>query len=689
MCLQKLKFRHIEEKQLIMRNKILNEKRILLSILLICISILWIYADEKPKKDKSRVSEKADKDFKLYKFNKAIRLYKKVYNNINDKQEKGKIAEQLGICFMRNNEYEDAENWFEKAFKNDPNPALYLQLADAVKRQGNYSLAKEYLNKYMREYPTDSNIASLISYCDSAVIWEANPKDIIIEKFVLLNTKFNDFSPMLAKDNSIYFTSDRPIRDGAQAYAWTGLPYTDIFYCSYDVTTEKYEKPIPYELINTPFNDGVICFNSKNNELYYTQCNGRDGKQYNCRIMMIKKRGQKWTDPKVASFCTDTFANYGHPTLSDNGKRIYFSSNMLGGYGEEKENGTSLKTTDLYMCSFVSRAKTWGNPINLGTEINSEGNEQFPYLYNNTLYFSSDGLPGMGGLDIFSSEKVNQNWSIPENMKAPLNSPADDFGIVIERDGNLYAGYKGMFSSNRNGSKRDDIYSFKIPPIVFNVHGLITNAKNQKLEPCAKVLLSYDDTTLTTIADQNAYYEFLDISPQTTFVIFAQKDSFFDSKKIAFSTNGLKVSKDFEIDLQITPFPSYDEIVKLEGIFYDLDSFNLRPESLVVLDSLANILMKYPRLVIELAAHTDCRQTYAYNRELSQKRAKACVDYLIYKGIDARRLIAIGYGESKLVNNCDCENGKGNGMDCTEEEHQINRRTTIAIIRTDFNPNEE
>lgn len=658
-----------------------NCKRITFIILILFSVVLSNYADDKPKRNNSRETEKANSAFKQYKFSVAMQHYKKYYSNERDKQTKMEIAKMIGLCYMRNNEYSHAENWFLKVLDNN-NPEILLQLADAAKRQGKYADAKAYFMQYQREVPGDSKTETLLNYCDSALYWEANPKDIQIEKFNELNSKNNDFSPMYFKDKSVLFTSDRNTGKD-DLYDWTGLPFTDIYICTYNKKKDNYNKAVPFEFSNTDFNDGVVCFNSRLTEMYFTQCNGSDGKQYNCRIMYIKKKGNSWSEPQPASFCTDSFANYGHPGLSADGKRLYFSSNKLGGYGEEKEDGKSLKTTDLYMCNFVNRAKTWGDPINLGSIINTDGNEQFPFIYKDILYFSSDGLPGMGGLDIFTSYKSDNQWTIPENLKAPLNSSADDFGIVIEKGGDLYAGYTGLFSSNRKESKKDDIYNFYIAPIKFNVRGYVTNSETKRPEPGSKVSLIYDDTILICIANENAFYEFKDIPPKTSYVVFAEKESFFSSPDIDFSTMGLKVSKDFEINLEIKPFPNYTEIFKLEGIYYGLDSFNLRPESMLVLDSLANILNKYPGLVIELAAHTDCRESYAYNMVLSQKRANACVEYLIFKGIDSRRLIPKGYGESQLVNNCRCENEEAS--DCTEQEHQINRRTTIAILRTDFN----
>ena len=322
--------------------------------------------------------------------------------------------------------------------------------------------------------------------------------------------------------------------------------------------------------------------------------------------------------------------------------------------------------------------------------INTSGKDMYPYIFeNNTLYFASDGHPGLGGMDLFESTWDGEKWSEPKNLKPPMNSSGDDFSIGMYRDRKT-KNIEGHFASNRSdnpGKTDDNLFSFNLLPLEFTLSGTVYWVEKNEAVANAEVTLniieeeSGEPLTVPTNEEGKYFYE---LEPEKDYTVKGNKEGFFASQVKEVSTVGYELSENFIRDLYIKKIPPSE--IKLEGIYYGLDSFNLRKSSLTVLDSLYDILTQNPTLVIELASHTDCRATYDYNEELSQKRADTVVKYLTWKGIDRERMEPKGYGESKLVNDCACEGGSGKGRSCTEEEHQANRRTTFRVLRADYKP---
>lgn len=630
--------------------------------------------------------EKADKSYEKFQFKIAVDQYKGVLSKVKDRKQKMQITFKIAECYRNMQDYSKAEQYYTRAIKMKYlDPYAYYLKGNMLKNQEKYEEAIYEFRSYVKEVPSDTLGAIALKTCEDAIKWKEEKTRYVIENEKMLNSKYNDFAPMFYQKGAIVLTSDRDDVKNDNLYGWTGLRYTDIFVTP--TTKEKakgkaavlkLEKPILFDetdVITTNFNDGVVTFDRKFGTMYYTQCNEKKGKGYNCKIYVThRKKGNEWEDPQVLPFCTDTFAKYGQPALSPDEKKLYFSSDMQGGFGKH----------DLYMCSFVKRSKTWGDPVNLGPVINTAQDELFPFVYTNntTLYFSSDGHPGMGGLDIFTSNWDEDHWTKPANLKSPINSGGDDFSIIVKPGGSKGKGYAGYFASNRPGSRSDDIYSFYMTPLKYTLRGTVFNLKTKEVVPEATVIMMINDTSkLVAITDKSGGYQFK-LDADNNYMVFASKRLFFDSEEKTVTTMNLDFSEDFVRDLNLDPF--LDVAIELEGIYYGLDSFDLRPASKVILDSLYNILMKHPYIVIELASHTDCRATAGYNITLSEKRAQAVVDYLVEKGIPSDRLVAKGYGESQLVNRCACEADTGSGINCTEEEHQQNRRTTFKILRTDY-----
>jgi peptidoglycan-associated lipoprotein len=625
----------------------------------------------------------------------AIEIRKSLYPSTKKKDEKAETAYMIGEDLRLNRDYAHAEGWYQKAINGGyatKDPGVYWKLGDVQKMGEKYEEALATFETYKKEKPSDPNVDEQIRVIQEFLADKVNCQLYFVDPFKVANSSSNDFAPTLLKKEGLIFTSDREDATGKKAFGRTGLKYTDLFILTKQKSgkMEKWKGPATPITgdVNNDKNQGCATFDGKGTTMYYTDCNGpfvidikkkndekniEKGKRLpNCVIKVATKKGKDWADPQILNFCTDTSINYGQPAISPDGSRLVFSMNGPGTKGGH----------DLYLSTYVKRSRTWSDPINLGDNINTTGDEEYPYFLSDTaLYFSSDGWPGLGGLDIFVSYGQGDQWSKPKHLRAPINSGGDDFGITF--DDNKTTGY---FSSNRPKSRGDDIYSFTVPPQTFTLSGLAyrkdTIAKIRVPLPGTTVTLTTKSTKkkFTATTDKKGYYKFV-LSENMEYSVIGKKKGYFYSNSEHVSTIGLECSKDLNQDLDLsTP------TISVHGIYYDLDKADLRPESRQTLDSLYdNVIKIYTYMVFEIGSHTDCRASYAHNDSLSLARAKSVVDYLVSKGIDKGRLVAHGYGEHQLVNNCACEpNNVGPGKDCTEAEHQANRRTTIKVLRTDY-----
>jgi peptidoglycan-associated lipoprotein len=407
-----------------------------------------------------------------------------------------------------------------------------------------------------------------------------------------------------------------------------------------------------------------------------------------CKIYNAARKGTSWGDAtEIAITGAVDSTSVGHPSISDDEMVLYFSANLPGGYGAR----------DIWM---IKRDKKNGPfnpaPINLGPEVNTPGNEVFPYVRNNgKLYFSSDYHIGMGGLDIFEAAPNAKTGKYKvTNLKSPINSNADDFGIIFEGEAE-----RGFFSSSRKGGKGgDDIYQFSLPPLQYNVAGFVKNCKTDEIVVGAKILLKGSDgTSVEVVSEADGSYKFV-LTANTDYQLLASKEKYLNGNG-GVSTKGLEENKDFKLDLCID---AVIEPIELPNIEYDLGKWDLRPESMVSLDKLVETLNNNPKIVIELGSHTDFRSDNKYNLDLSQKRAQSCVNYLIEKGIESDRLVAKGYGEEvpKKVDKKLAERYAGflkegdlltekfiKTLSTVEEQevcNQTNRRTEFKVLREDY-----
>jgi len=632
--------------------------------------------------------EKANEAFQAGEYYDAIDLYKDTYSMVKNKDVKTEIVFKIAECYRLTNEPVKAELWYKKTIdRGYPDPIAVLYYAQSKQKNGKYEEAIEEFKKYRQLVPNDPRSNEGIRSCELALQWLDHPVGYQVTEMKFFNSRGNDFAPAYARDDYqvVYFTSSRDEAMGNKIHGATGQNFSDIFVSTRD-RKGRWSTPEPLpEPVNTEFEEGTPSFTDNYNTMYFTRCEVNKRKRLGCRIMVTKATGKKpneWSKPEPLNLLPDSLVE-AHPAISADGLTLYFVSNMDGGYGGK----------DIWRVTRFSASDKWGEPENLGPDINTEEDEMFPFIHpDGTLYFASDGHPGMGGLDIFrAKEQEDGRWNV-ENMKSPINSSADDFGIVIENEEE-----KGFFSSSRKGRANDDIYAFVLPPLRFSVTGVIRDVRTDEIIPEASIrLIGSDGLTLKDQASAQGTFKFL-LKPNTDYIFIASKKGYLNGK-VRETTKGLTQSKELKATILLA---SIEKPIEIPNIYYDFGKWDLRPESMVALDNLVEILNDNPNIVIELRSHTDSRDTEAFNLTLSQKRAQSVVDYLIQKGIDPARLVAKGYGEStpKTVDKKLAAQypflKEGDVLtdqfvhalsDIQQQEicYQINRRTEFQVLRTDY-----
>lgn len=614
----------------------------------------------------------------------AIDHFKNTYSKSKDKATKAEMVYMVAECYRLINDPKNAEIWYKKAVKTAyAKPEAEFWYAESLKKNGKYQLAIDELKKYKQLMPADSRADQEVRACELATEWLRNPEAYKVDELKDINSKDADFSPAFARDDFgvIYFTSSRDDARGSKTHGATGQNFTDIFESRLD-KKGKWSIPVPVEVLNSEFEDGTPNISTDFKDIYFTRCEEGKREKRGCAIMYSQRKGDSWTVPKNLGIMPDSIVA-AHPALSPDELTLYFVSDIKGGYGGK----------DIY---FVTRDKpnsAWSKPKNAGPDINTSGDELFPYVRNDgTLYFSSDGHIGMGGLDIFKAKPQPDGTWVVQNMKPPINSSADDFGIVFKNETEA-----GIFSSTRKGRGNDDLYSFEMPPLKFNVTGLVKDEKaGIAVQGSMVKLIASDGTNFQSETGTSGDFKFA-LKPAVDYIFLASKKGYLNGKEKV-TTKGQDKSRDFMVTILLTPI---DNPIELSNIFYDFDKWDLRPESMVTLDKLVETLNDNSNVTIELMSHTDSRNTEEYNLTLSQKRAQSVVDYLISKGIELDRLTAKGYGKSKpkvvdseintlypfLKLGATLTEQYINTLANDEQKeiaNQINRRTEFKVMRTDY-----
>ena len=635
---------------------------------------------------KKQKDSRAQAAFDAGEYFEAIDLYKNAVSKVKDNTQKTAILFKIGDCYRILGDARSAELWYKKAVREDyQDPIIFLRFGQMMLINEKYPEAEEQFNKYMELVPDDPRGRVGIESCKAAVNWKDNPSGYIVENMRYFNSRQRDFSPGYINDayTELYFTSTREDASGNDTHGATGQNFADLFTSTLD-RKGKWSVPVPVESLNSEFEDGTPNMSSDFTTIYFTRCVKGKNQQLGCQILSATAGGRDWSEPKVELEDLGDSVTSAHPAISADGNTLYFVSDMPGGLGEN----------DIWM---VTRGQggSWGKPANLGEQINTPGNELYPFVHNDgSLYFSTDSRVGLGGLDIFRATRDETGSWILENMKPPINSPEDDFGIVFEADVE-----RGFFSSSRKGRGNDDIFSFVLPPLEFSVTGVVRDERNDQILPGSTVKsVGSDGITVETNTGNEGTFKFM-LKPGTDYVFIASQPGYLNGKERE-STRGMDQSKEFEVTIYLA---SITQVIELPNIFYDFAKWDLRPESMVSLDNLVETLDDNPNVTIELMSHTDSRGTPADNLELSQKRAQSVVDYLISKGIQADRLKARGYGESqpkvvdeKVLSQYDfleLEDVLTEGFinqlgsaELEEKAHQINRRTEFRVLSTDYIP---
>lgn len=615
----------------------------------------------------------------------AIILLKKEYDKEKSRVEKGKKAFLLGEAYSRLGNPDSAIPWYETAYDNQYGIEALERYAYALKEVERYDDAINAFKDLGSEIGSPYEYRREIKACQVAKNW-TKKKTIEgqVEAFIG-NDKTAEYSPVFYEDDQLVFTSDRSSSEGDKPYMWTGRSFSDLFVK--DLNTGEVSSFSP--VINSEYNDGTITFNQTYDEAYFTRCFAAEDGDAFCHIMYSQKEAGDWTKPRMLSFF-EGHVNEVQPCLAPSGNELYFAADHPDGWGGY----------DIY---YVKREgkNGWSEPKILGRNINSTGNEKFPTMDHDTMYFSSDYFPGMGGLDIFKTYKLaSGKWSSAVNMKYPLNSGADDFGLVLFPQDRLLPGvtYKGYFSSNRNGSDDVIMYTkvkskrkkemdtiptdykwmldgFVLEKIFENPDDPNSKYLGRKPIDAAAVEIKFDGQIKKMQVGEDGAFS-IELQEDTDYEITASKAGYLKNKTV-FSTKGIgrdpkQPEQRFEVEVILGKIYQDQEIV-LEDIYYDFNKANIRKDAEPTLNDLAKILTLNPSIKIELGAHTDCRGNDDYNMNLSQQRAQSVVNYLQSKGIQNFRLFAKGYGASNPAVNCKCNQ-------CTEAQHQKNRRTTFKIV---------
>ena len=618
----------------------------------------------------------ADRDYNEYRYNRAQSAFLQLVRDDADFNDK-KVIQSLADTYFFNSQYNQSYTWYRKLisiYPDDVQSIYYLRASISARSSENYSIADRYMQQYfVMEKGTvieDLYIDDL-NYLDS--IADLRPKYIV--ETTKINTEQSDFSSAFFGPDKLVFSSTYQA-SGQRDYQWTGEPFLDLYIADIGEegqleNTEQIEGDV-----NTAFHESSAVFTKDLDRVYFTRNNYKNGKKRADRKNTVRLKlltatvddDGNWSDVEELPFNNDNYS-VAHPALSLDGKKLYFASDMPGTTGE-----SDLWYVDIY------KDGSYGDPINLGQKVNTEGRESFPYIAEDgALYFTSDALVGFGGFDLFKAELTNSGIArAPENMGLPINSAGDDFGFLLQTDTNT-----GYISSNRDGNRgsaSDQIYYFKPSKCVVEIEGIVTDTNTGNLMPGATVKLL--DMGMNVIAEQivqqDARYSFPEqVECGQAYYLITENGLAYSIAETTFiaPTTSQTVSVDMAIETFSQDCPPYDLgcLLGLNPIYFDLNKYYIRPDAEIELTKVYNAMIRFPEMIIRIESHTDSRSPQSYNLRLSQNRATSTRNWLIQRGIAPSRLSAVGYGESQLINRC------ADGVPCSEAEHQLNRRSMFLI----------
>lgn len=582
-----------------------------------------------------RQLKKADKKYEIGEYYNAASIYNKVYPKVKlkDRQLKAYSAFKLGDCYRLTNINDRAERAFANATRyNYKDSIVYLYFADALRKNMKLKDANTMYDIYLISHPDDIRAINGKKSAEEAAEWMKNPTRYIVRKEEFFSSKRAEFSPAFPGGDGdiVYFNSSRENKEtGNNNSKITGVRNNDIFTAKRN-SLGQWDDIEPVEgTINTEMDEGSASFSADGKTMYFTRCVTQKGESRGAQICSVTRSGGKWGKVIEVELSPDSSITFAHPTVSPDDKYLYFVSDMPGGFGGK----------DIWRCE--KNGNSYGAPVNLGPTINTPADEMFPTIRENgTLYFSSTGHPGFGGLDIYYANEIEEgNWSVT-NMMAPINSNGDDFGITF-----IQGKEKGLFSSNRGEKKGyDKIYSFELPEIEFIIDGKVTEMSGEPIGG-ATIRIVGDDGTNTKVQSKNDGTFKISLNKGVKYVLLGNCRGYLNQKEDAVTVD-LEDSKTFPINFTLA---SLSKPVGLDNIFFEFGKATLTPESSSALDKLVKVLNDNPNITIEIGAHTDRVGSADGNLQLSGKRAQSVVDYLVKGGIEAERLTAKGYGKTQPV----------------------------------------
>lgn len=630
----------------------------------------------------------ADAQFQRGEYYDASVTYKKVYNKLRKKEERpqrGEVAFKMGRCYRLLNMSARASAAFQNALRYEyPDSTTHFMLAQALHADGKYAAALRSYDKYLEFCPDDSLAINCAEGCRTAQEIRARGSRYVVKQAKLFNSRRADFCPMYlgADCDQIYYTSTTEKATGDKKSEITGMKNADVFFSKKNEKGE-WERPEPVEgELNTEFDEGIVAFSPDAQTMYLTKARRELNAPTSVEIYTSTRSDAKWSAPVKFEITADTLSTFGHPAVSPDGEYLYFVSDMPGGYGGK----------DIWRISLKERQ---GSLVNLGPDINTEGNDDFPYVRSDgSLYFSSDGHPGMGGLDIFRASAVGDpadlRWEV-ENMGFPINSAGDDFGITFGK------GEDGFFSSNRGDARGyDHIYSFEYDPVRITIEGLVMDKDEEPVKNAIIRIVGNDGSNQKEVARNDGSFSFA-LQRGVKYVMLAGAKGYLNQKQ-EFASDSTMEDANYWVEFIL---PSISKPSVVENIFYDYDKADLRPESKTALNELIAVLHDNPNVTIEMASHTDRWGSDAYNINLSERRAKSVVDYLVENGISRDRLQPHGYGKSrpktvtKRIARLYPQFKEGDILTeefiktLSEEDQQaadqINRRTEFSVLSLTYN----
>jgi len=609
---------------------------------------------------------RADKKYDNYAYIDAIEVYEKVAEKGHKSVD---LFEKLGNSYYFNGEYDKAEKWYSELFAmtEDVPAEYYFRYSQSLKSIGNYKKADEYQLKFYQKTNDKAGEEMLRNrnYLDDL---RKNSDRYVVEN-AGINTESSDYGSMF-KGADVIFTSARKTKDVFQKkHSWTGQYFTKLYTAKVADDGKLSDAQEFAKELDSKFHEATPVFTKDGNTVYFTRNNYNEGKKgksddkvNKLKIYKATLKDGKWED-----------INYSvaHPALSADEKTLFFSSDMPG----------TLGASDIFKVA-INGDGTFGTPENLGSGINSPLRETFPYVTDkNVLYFSSDDHLGIGGLDVFEA-KMNKDGSYTSvrNVGAPINSPKDDFGYIVNTKTHV-----GYFTSNRDGGVgSDDIYKFQENVCEQLIRGTITDMQTALALPGSKVSLFDANMELIKAVEADDKGDFVfeeNIECDKKYYVRAEKADY-ETKEINVSVplKSGETRADIALEKRVMPIENGTDLAKIFDIsiiYFDLDKWNIRPDAAVDLEKIIAVMEKYPKMKVDIRSHTDSRQTHKYNERLSDRRAKSTLEYMVKNGIDRSRLTAKGFGETQLINGC------SDGVNCSEAEHQKNRRSEFIVLSMD------